>query len=191
MIKRSLIIILLFAITRFIISCCNEKGFNFEFSKVDLTFGNNIIHGSVNDLDSIKYDQLIGQIDLGYTRIAYLNLNFSNNLYAFDCEPLYESIKKISDVQIITINKFNNDRLEGSELTVSYKVLGYDMEFDGTKETLINILNKRYGRLPKEIICFKFNEIPNKNSYHKFSVNVLFDDETMISDTTNMIYLYD
>ena len=76
MIKRSLIIILLFAITRFIISCCNEKGFNFEFSKVDLTFGNNIIHGSVNDLDSIKYDQLIGQIDLGYTRIAYLNLNF-------------------------------------------------------------------------------------------------------------------
>jgi hypothetical protein len=191
MIKRSLIIILLFAITRFIISCCNEKGFNFEFSKVDLTFGNNIIHGSVNDLDSIKYDQLIGQIDLGYTRIAYLNLNFSNNLYAFDCEPLYESIKKISDVQIITINKFNNDKLEGSELTVSYKVLGYDMEFDGTKETLINILNKQYGRLPKEIICFKFNEIPNKNSYHKFSVNVLFDDETMISDTTNMIYLYD
>ncbi|NLH33729.1 MAG: hypothetical protein GX470_07355 [Lentimicrobium sp.] len=191
MIKKTLIIILLFAMTRFIISCCNEEGFNFEFSKVALTFENKIIQGSVNDLDSIKYDQLIGQIDLGYTRVACLNFNLSNNLYAFDCEPIYESIKKVSDVQIITINKFNDDKLEGSELVVSYKVFGYAMGFDGTKETLINILNQQYGRLPAEIVYLKFNETPNKNSYHRFAVNVIFDDETMISDTTNMIYLYD
>jgi hypothetical protein len=65
------------------------------------------------------------------------------------------------------------------------------MGFDGTKETLINILNQQYGRLPAEIVYLKFNETPNKNSYHRFAVNVIFDDETMISDTTNMIYPYD
>lgn len=191
MIKKTLIIIFLFVMTRFIISCCNEEGFNFEFSKADLTFGNEIIQGLANDLDSIKYDQLIGQIDFGYTQIACLNLNLSNNLYAFDCEPLYESTKKVSDVQIITIKKFNNDKIANSELAVSYKVYGYDMGFDGTKETLINILNKKYNRLPEEIVYFKFNEIPDKNLYHRFAVNVIFDDETMISDTTGMIYLYD
>ena len=63
MIKKTLIIIFLFVMTRFIISCFNEEGFNFEFSKADLTFGNEIIQGLANDLDSIKYDQLIGQID--------------------------------------------------------------------------------------------------------------------------------
>ena len=191
MIRKSMIIITFFVIARFIISCCDEEGFNFEFSHIDLIFGIEISQSTVNDLDSIKYNQVIGQIDFGYTQVASLSLILSNNLYAFDCEPLYLSTKKVSDVQVISLEKFNTDRLEDSELDVSYKVYGYAMDFDGTKETLINILNKKYTRLPEEIVYFKFNEVPDKNEYHRFAFNVIFDDETMISDTTDMIYLYD
>ncbi len=189
--KKSLIIILLFIMARFIISCCDEEGFNFEFTQVDLTFGNEITQGLVNNIDSIQYSELIGQVNLDYTQIACLNIDFSNKLYAFDCGPLYLSVKKIEDIQVISINKFCDENLADSELDVRYDVPVYDMDFNETKATVINILNQRYGKLPDEIIHFKINDTADTNSYHQFAINIVFDDESVISDTTKMIHLYD
>jgi len=179
------------AVTRIIISCCNEEGFNFNFSEINLTTGDEIVQNVVNGNDSVVYSNLIVQIDFGYTKIAKMNFNSSFELYAFDCEPLYESGKKVTDISVVTLYDYNDQISKDNEVDVNYKVYGYDMGFDGTKETLQNILNKKYSREPDEIVYFKLKDKPTLNKYHRFAVNIIFDDNSSISDTTDLIYLYE
>lgn len=192
MIKKGLIILMIYSITRIVISCCNgvEEGFNFNYSKITLTTGDKIINNLVNQADSILYSDLVVQIDFDYTKVVQAIKKSSFDLYAFDCKPLYESVKKIRDLKVITIGDLNNQHLSGSEVDVDYKVYGYtDMDFTGSKDFVIKHLNNRTNSKPKEIVYFKLKYKPITNDFHRFSVNIEFEDNSILSDTTRYIYI--
>jgi hypothetical protein len=192
MIKKGLIILMIYSITRIVISCCNgvEEGFNFNYSKITLTTGDKIINNVVNQSDSILYSDFVVQIDFEYTKVVQTIKKSSFDLYAFDCKPLYESVKKIKDLKVITIGDLNNQHLSGSEVDVDYKVYGYtDMDFTGTKDFVIKHLNNRTNSEPNEILYFKLKNKPTTNELHRFTVNIEFDDNSILSDTTRSVYL--
>jgi len=183
---------MIYSITRIVISCCNgvEEGFNFNYSKITLTTGDKIINNVVNQSDSILYSDFVVQIDFEYTKVVQTIKKSSFDLYAFDCKPLYESVKKIKDLKVITIGDLNNQHLSGSEVDVDYKVYGYtDMDFTGTKDFVIKHLNNRTNSEPNEILYFKLKNKPTTNELHRFTVNIEFDDNSILSDTTRSVYL--
>jgi hypothetical protein len=192
MIKKGLIFLMIYSITRIVISCCNgvEEGFNFNYTKIKLSAGDKILNNIVNQSDSILYSDFIVQIDFDYTKVSQVLKKSSFDLYAFDCKPLFESIKKIRDLKVITIGELNNQHLSGSEVDVDYKVFGYtDMDFTGTKDFVIKHLNSRTTHKPKEIVYFKLKYKPTTNDFHRFLVNIEFDDNSILSDTTRLIYI--
>ena len=191
MIRKALIILMIYSIARFAISCCNGgEGFMFDYSKITLTAGDKIVQNLVNQADSVFYSDFIVQMDFSYIEIAHVNRNSSFDLYAYDCRSIYESVKKIKDLQIITLGDFNDQYLAGTEVDVNYKIYGYtDMDFTGSKDFVINHLNNATTKEPDEIVYFKFKDKPKVNDYHKFTVNVIFDDNSSLTDTTGFIYL--
>ena len=191
MIKRLIIVSIAFPIAKIIISCCSGvEGYNFNFSKITLTAGDRISHNLVSPSDSISYSKLIIQIDFDYTTIASNSHITSFDLYAYDCEPIIEPVKKITDIKIITLNDFNNQLPSGSEISVNYEVYGYtDMGFNGTEDFVIHHLNSETSKDPNEIVYFKLIDQPDVNNIHRFSVTFLFDDNSNLSDTTSLIYL--
>jgi len=192
MMKKGLIILMIYSITRIVISCCNgvEEGFNFNYSKITLTTGGKIINNVVNQSDSILYSDFVVQIYFDYTKVVQTIRKSSFDLYAFDCKPLYESVKKIKDLKVITIGDLNNQHLSGSEVDVDYKVYGYtDMDFTGTKDFVMKHLNNQTSHKPQEIVYFKLRYKPTANDFHRFSVRIEFDDNTILTDTTRLIYI--
>ena len=181
---------IIYSVTRIIISCCDEEGFNYDYSNITLSAGNDIVNNIVNIKDSVSFEDLIVQIDFEYTIIAQNPPNSSFDLYAFDCRPLYESEKKIKDISVITVGDFNNQYLSGSEVDVNYKVFGYSsMDFTGTKDFVIDHLNNRSTREPNEIVYFKLKEKPTTNESHQLAVKIEFNDNSTISDTTGIVYI--
>jgi len=192
MIRKVSIIILIFSIYRIVISCCNgvEIGYNFNYSKISLTIGDNIVRNIVNQKDSILYSDFIAQIEFDNIKVAQLFDNLSNDLYAFDCRSSYDLVNKVKNLKIITLTDFDSLHLKNSELEVSYKILGYtDMGFTGTKDFVINDLNNEgYGE-PNAIVYFKFKEKPKTNTSHRFLVKIQFNDNTELTDTTGIVYI--
>jgi len=63
------------------------------------------------------------------------------------------------------------------------------MDFTGTKDFVIKHLNNRTNSEPNEILYFKLKNKPTTNELHRFTVNIEFDDNSILSDTTRSVYL--
>jgi hypothetical protein len=76
-----------------------------------------------------------------------------------------------------------------SELKVYYKVYGYKMDFGQTEENVIHLLNMESTSEPNRPVYFRFVDKPKTNEYHRFLVNVILDDNSVLTDTTDLVFL--
>jgi hypothetical protein len=63
------------------------------------------------------------------------------------------------------------------------------MDFDGTEENAIQLLNAEQTSEPNRPVYFRLEDRPKLNEQHRFAVNFILDDNTILTDTTDFIYL--
>jgi hypothetical protein len=207
-VKRIIILINIICLFSIISNSCGQcdtsnlkyKWDTFDLIKLKITsVENDRITFKEIDTTSYPSEKFGIQIKMnGYT-IAYRNHTKYNwiqdcNAQLFDCFNDYTTDNNIAEIKIITISNFDNQHPKNSDISDYFQAALYSNRLTSINNYLrdINEINGSHRDLPKifsEEINIFLNSKPTNDSIFRFAVNVILQDNTSISDTTNAIII--
>jgi hypothetical protein len=191
--SRILLLTIFLLLLNFIRCGCPEPGvFYYSWNEIELTYNRCVSHedGSwtpwptdQNDYRGLEFGFSI-QLQTEVLAEAGYRIDFSNSAAAWSkCEPdVYKPKLKITDFNIYTLNEFDNEHPENSDITNYF----YSGNFSETNT--LYYLNNEFSDLYK-VMDFRLNNLPSIGTAHKFKLEFVLENGTKITSETKEVTL--
>lgn len=198
MVKKVLVLIAAVTLLRIISGCgdCPDDPVFFEFSDLSISnLDNSGAWGEGTSSDSM-FDEAVsfriminGYFEPVKFQSSFLSSTGFSSCYAFECEQILEPIHPIVSTTITTLYPIDNSILENSDVSNLF------VASESSLGNLYQPLNSYIAGL-KDKLYFDFSESFNiylkskvLNDKARFIISIRLDNDSIISDTTNTIYI--
>lgn len=186
---KAIALILSISIFSIIINSCCE-GYFYRWTYI---ITENLLDGSPSNADSIPKEKF--GIRSNFFEQKYSNeyqFGFINQaVAAYDCWEIYTKEDSIIDINIYSVNRFNSDFRENSDITHLF-IPQYGTPPTDTnnpyEEVIANINQNDIA--PVENVDFTLREINVHDSIHQFIIKLSLSNNTQLIDTTPAVRLY-
>ena len=194
--RKVIILILIFTSLRVLASCCKKEGYNFRWSKFNLT---NLDHSTDNPIplsgNTININKYGIRLIFDNERVARIpNLGF-NESYAFDCEALFRNRDTITSIDVITRQNFDNTHPAGSSVIqyMQARPTRFDKyypvyEYNPVSQALPYINDDQVSTIHNNGIDFRFQKASPNLGQYRFVVTVSFKNGRTLSDSTEILF---
>ena len=194
--RKIFLIVILFTISRTLISCCKDEGYDFRWSSMMVTNLNVSVDRPTPLTSNTSRAKDYGfRLKFQDERIvSTLGSGFSYNAaMAFDCVPFFINKDSIVAIDVITRFDFDNTHLGGSSVKEYLQARVTDFynyqpqyQFQPLNEYLY-FLNRNQDKLiHNNSLDVKFKTLPSKLGEHRFIVNVIFKSGRILTDSTSV-----
>jgi hypothetical protein len=195
---RKLVIILLFlSAARTLVSCCEEKGYNFRWSNVKAA---NISISADRPFllasDSVQVASYGFRLSFQDERIAYNTLSIiaANKANAYTCVSYFENRDSIQSIDVVTRYDLNNTYSAGSSISEvlqarpsSFYEYEPQYQYVPLNENR-HFLNRNQDRsIRNNSIDIKFGDVVPSKGAHRFIVTVSFKSGRVLTDSTSVM----
>ena len=189
--RKIIIIFFLLISTRVLISCCKDVGFNFRWSKTDVT--NIAVSTNTPTLllqDSSKIANYGFRLIFEYEQVAahFIQSFGLNKTYALSCESNYPNKDSVVAIDIKTQNDFDNTHPAGSSIA-EYLLTRLNGPLIGPDPArYIPISDNLYfiNMFDNNGLDFKFKPVSPFLGQHAFIMTVTFESGRTLNDTTSI-----
>ena len=206
LITRSTFIVSLLIVTRILSGCfnypCSEEVYYFDFTKVSTTnLDNSGMWPIESQTDTMKKAAFAFQVNvtgdfpfLGKANQGIQSFGFSS-AKAFsktDCPRLYGANSRIDEISILTLFKISGNIPANSDVSDLFLCSGktgyYNSELYIPLNQLYPLINQVYEDYPEtQFRLFLKNKVEADSA--RFIINVKLADNTVMADTTNLIFI--
>ena len=189
--RKIIIIFFLLISTRVLVSCCKDVGFNFRWSKTEVTN----IDVSTNTpaillQDSSKIANYGFRLIFEYEQVAadFIQGFGLNKTYALSCESEYPNKDSVVSIDVKTQNDFDNTHPAGSSIAeylltrLSGPLIGPDPARYIPISDNLYFINMFYNNE----LDFKFKPVSSFLGQHAFIMTVSLESGRTLSDTTSI-----
>ena len=191
--SRFLLLTIFLLLLNFIRCGCPEPGiFYYSWNEIDLTYNRCVSHESggwtpwptdQNDFHGLEFGISI-HLQTEVLAEAGYKIDFSNSAVAWSkCESdIYKPKLIITDFNIYTLNKFDDQHPENSDITDYFYSGNY------TETNTLYYLNNEFQDMYK-VMDFMLNKLPAAGSVHRFKLEFVLENGTKITGETKEVTL--
>ena len=187
--QKVFIILTLFYSVQFLISCCDQKTYEYTVNSVatrtlQLDTNNGFSFLLVDDQQSIDKEDLLievlfqGNIEQVASVVHEVSKAGMQSTYAaIDCEdPAIIYNNRVESVEVIAID-VNNLETDVTNDLVIY----------GSQQSIADFINDSYVISVTDGFLLEFNDVTNLSSQAVFRISATLDDNTVVTVTTNQV----
>ena len=188
--RKVSIIFFLLILTRVLVSCCKDAGFNFRWSKTSVT-NIDVSKNTPTQLaqDSSKIANYGFRLFFEYEQVAvHFIKDFGlNKTYALSCESDYPNKDSVVSIEVTTQNHFDNTHPAGSSITkyLLTRLSGLQpaspARYDPIRDNIYYI-----NMFTNNGLDFKFKPVLPTLGQHTFTIAVFFRSGRTLSDTASI-----
>lgn len=165
-------------------SCCGGYKYRWEYIITETLNDNEI-----TEVDSIQAENFGIRLNLISQKFATNTFNpFVENLYAYDCWPVYTLLDTIIDIQVTTFYDFNEEFSSGSDLTELFTGSSNGNSIHPVSELISRINGTEMNST--EYIDLFLNHDMIIGSNQKFLVTIELSDKRILEGEVKELWLY-
>ena len=189
--RKVSIIFFLLILTRVLVSCCKDAGFNFRWSKTSVT-NIDVSKNTPTQLaqDSSKIANYGFRLFFEYEQVAaHFIPDFGlNKTYALSCESDYPNRDSVVSIEVTTQKDFDNTHPAGSSITeyLLTRLSGVQVGPGPAQYTPITDNIYYINMFGNNSLDFRFKPVSPTVGQHLFFITVFFKSGRTLSDTTSI-----
>jgi hypothetical protein len=189
--RKIIFLLFLLTSTRMLISCCKDLGFNFRWSKVNVS-NLNVSTDEATPLihDSSKIANYGFRLSFEYEQVAaHFIQDFGlNKTYALSCASEYPNKDSVVSIDVKTQNDFDNTHPAGSSVAeyLLTRLTGPLIGPGPARYIPINDNLYFINMFENNGLDFRFKPVSPSLGQHAFIITVTFESGRTLSDTTSI-----